>query len=212
MSASTLETHVETMPPTFIFVRHGEAEHNVAFHKVGESAFTDPNYQDAVLTKGGIEQARETAKQLSAYKILHLWSSPLTRALQTSEELFEELPIQTMYVHDNLLERLGGDHICNKRATKRVLEKKFITFNMSFLPDFPPDWIDREPQLALLQRMRMFILQLADLYKNFSEDYHVVIVGHGDALSSLTGKPFKNGEFVVMRLEELPQTIHVEAT
>jgi broad specificity phosphatase PhoE len=198
------------MGPKFIFIRHGEAEHNVAFHEVGESAFTNPLYQDAVLTKKGIEQARETAKQLFSYKIIDLWSSPLTRALQTSEELFEELNIQTMYVHDNLLERLGGAHICNKRASKSVIKKKFFAFQLDFLADLPPEWIDREPQLALAQRMRMFILQLADLYKNVSEDYHIVIVGHGDALSSLTGKPFKNGEFVVMTLEELPQILKIE--
>lgn len=191
------------MAPKFIFLRHGEAEHNVAFHKIGVSAFTDPNYQDAVLTKKGIEQIREVAKELFHMKILDLWTSPLTRALQTSEELFEELNIQTMYVHDNLLERQG--EICNKRASKRILEKKFIGFNMEFLPDLPAEWVQKENQLALLQRMRMFILQLADLYKNISDDFHILIVGHGDALTSLTGKPFKNGEFLVMKLEEIPE-------
>ncbi len=192
------------MAPKFIFMRHGEAEHNVAFHEVGPSAFTDPKYQDAELTKKGIEQANEAARMLSSYSILDLWTSPLRRALQTSEELFEGLTVSNMYMHDNLLERQGGGHICNKRATKRILEKKFFGFNTSFLPDFPPDWIDRESETALVQRLRMLILQLADLYKNISEEFHILIVGHGDALTALTGKPFKNCEFVIMTLEELP--------
>ncbi len=200
------------MAPKFIFMRHGEAEHNVAFHEVGASAFTDPNYQDAVLTKKGIEQAREAAQKLSSYTILDLWTSPLTRALQTSEELFEELNINNMYIHDNLLERQGGGYICNKRATKRVLEKKFFGFHTMFLPDFPPDWIDRESETALVQRLRMFILQLADLYKNVSEEKHILIIGHGDALSALTGKPFKNGEFVVMSVEDLPRRLELGPT
>lgn len=195
------------MPPKFVFVRHGEAEHNVAFHKLGESAFTDPLYQDPVLTKLGIEQARQAAEDLQGLRFLDLWSSPLTRCLQTSEELFEELTINRMYMHDNLLERLGGGHICNKRATKRILKDKFSIFDTSFLPDFPPDWVDREPQVALNQRMRMFVLQLADLYKHFSEDFHILIVSHADALGSLTGKPFKNGEFVILKVEELPRVL-----
>ena len=199
------------MAPKFIFMRHGEAEHNVAFHEVGQSAFTDPKYQDAVLTKKGIEQAREAANRLLEYKILDLWSSPLTRALQTSEELFEELNINTMYIHDNLLERQGGGHICNRRATKRVLEKKFFSFNTMFLPDFPPDWIDRESETALVQRLRMFIFQLSDLYKDISEEKHILIVGHGDALGALTGKPFQNAEFVVMTLEELPRRLEISS-
>ena len=199
------------MAPKFIFMRHGEAEHNVAFHEVGQSAFTDPKYQDAVLTKNGIEQAREAAKKLLHYKILDLWTSPLTRALQTSEELFEELNINTMYMHDNLLERQGGGHVCNKRATKRVLEKRFFGFNTIFLPDFSTDWIDRESETALVQRLRMFLLQLADLYKDISEEKHILIVGHGDALASLTGKSFQNAEFVVMTLEELPRRLEISS-
>jgi broad specificity phosphatase PhoE len=112
-----------------------------------------------------------------------------------------------MYVHDNLLERQGGGHICNKRMAKRFLEKKYPMFQTTFLPDLPPDWVERENQTALLQRMRMFILQLADLYKNIPEDFHILIVAHADALSSLTGKPFANAEFVIMSLEELPRVL-----
>ncbi len=195
------------MAPKFIFIRHGEAEHNVAFHEVGESAFTDEKYQDAKLTPKGIQQIQEVARKLSEYKIVDLWSSPLIRTLQTSEELFEELNIHSMYVHDNLLERQGGGHICNKRMSKRNIEKKYPLFQTTFLPDFPPDWVDRENQGALLQRMCMFILHLADLYKNLNEDFHILIVGHADALSSLTGKPFANAEFVIMSLEALPRVL-----
>lgn len=195
------------MAPKFIFLRHGEAEHNVAFHEVGESAFQDTKYQDAPLTEKGRGQARDVAQKLFDLQILDVWTSPLTRALQTCEELFEELNIGTIYMHDSLLERQG--QMCNKRASKRILKKKYCIFNTEFLPDLPAEWVDKEPQLALLQRMRTFVLQLADMYKTIPDSYHILIVGHGDALSSLTGKPFKNCEFHVMTLDELPEVLKV---
>ncbi len=195
------------MAPKFIFLRHGEAEHNVAFHEVGESAFQDPKYQDAPLTEKGRGQARDVAQKLFELQILDVWTSPLTRCLQTCEELFEELNVGILYMHDNLLERQG--QMCNKRASRRTLQKKYFIFNTEFLPDLPAEWVDKEPQLALLQRMRTFVLQLADMYKTIPDSYHILIVGHGDALSSLTGKAFKNCEFHVMRLEELPDVLKV---
>lgn len=195
------------MAPKFIFLRHGEAEHNVAFHEAGESAFQDPKYQDAPLTEKGRSQAREVGQKLFEFQILDVWTSPLTRALQTCEELFEELNVGTIYMHDSLLERQG--QMCNKRAGKHSLKKKYFIFNMEFLPDLPADWIDKEPQLPVLQRMRSFVFQLADMYKSMPEDSHILIVGHGDALTSLTGKTFKNCEFHIMSLEELPQVLKV---
>ena len=96
------------MSPRFIFLRHGEAEHNVAFHKEGASVFKEEAYRDAKLTAKGIEQAIEAAKALSSLKIEAIWSSPLTRCIQTAEEVFEEVDCDELYLHDNLLERLGN--------------------------------------------------------------------------------------------------------
>jgi broad specificity phosphatase PhoE len=78
-------------PPKFIFVRHGEAQHNVDFHVKGQAAFTDPANKDAPLTAEGIQQAKATANALETIPlILGIWSSPLTRAIQTAEEIFKE--------------------------------------------------------------------------------------------------------------------------
>lgn len=191
------------MAPKFIFVRHGEAEHNVAFHEQGESAFSDEKYADARLTEKGKEQAQNAGMELSSLKILDLWSSPLTRCIETSVELFEELNIYQMYLHDNLLERQGGDHICNKRKNKSEIKENLFLFDTAFLPETPPVWIERENQTSLHHRMFMFLLNLSEIYKKYSEDYHIVIVGHADALSSITQKYLKNGEYVIMSMDEL---------
>jgi broad specificity phosphatase PhoE len=184
----------------FIFIRHGEAQHNVDFHRVADAAFTDSKNKDAPLTELGLQQARDAAKTLSGFKILDLWSSPLTRCIQTSGELFEELNINRMYLHDNLVERQGGGHVCNTRKARSEL--KSVLWNTNFLPELPPFWLSRENQTSLHYRMKMFILLLADIYKKY-EDGYVLIVGHGDALGSLLYKSLKNAEHVIMTLDEV---------
>jgi len=196
------------MPPKFIFIRHGEAEHNVAFHKLGDSVFKDEQYRDAPLTQNGIQQVQELAKKLQDYKIMDAWCSPLKRCRQTADELFEELTINRIYLHDCLLERQGGGYVCNERDSKQKIQEDCF-FDLSFLPDTPSHWKEREPTTVVLQRIKMLILQLADLYKEFDESYHILIVGHGDALGSLLDKLLKNAEFVVMGVDEVPKGLQM---
>jgi broad specificity phosphatase PhoE len=193
------------MPPRFTFVRHAEAEHNVAFReKKDESVFQDEQYKDAVLTAKGFEQAKETATALSSLKIIDIWCSPLTRCLQTADEIFEETSAQTIYLHDNLLERLGGGHVCNSRKSKTEIKRiEYCTYNTKYLAETPVTWIERENEYALRQRMFMLIILLADIYKDCSTDSHIVIVSHADAICSLTGKSLKNAEYTSMTYEEI---------
>jgi broad specificity phosphatase PhoE len=191
------------MPPKFLFVRHGEATHNVAFNVAkDQSVFTDEKHEDAPLTPEGIKQATQTGSALFQYKLLDIWCSPLKRAIQTAEEIFEEANCSQIYLHDNLLERLGGNHICNKRKDRHVLMKSCF-WNTTFLPEFPPFWIERESTSAVRARMLMLIFYLAELYKTYSEEYHLVLVSHADAIACLTGKSLKNAEFVSLTLEEI---------
>lgn len=192
--------------PKFIFVRHGEAEHNVAFRSgEGIAAFTNPAYKDARLTAEGRIQAQATGRvlQQADLNILDMWSSPLTRCIQTAEEIYEEISAQGMWLHDSLLERLGGGHVCNERKYKLEIQKEFPCWDTSFLPQLPPAWIERENETSLQRRMLSFILLLAHLYRDVPDDSHVIIVSHADALGSLLQRPFKNAEHVVLSLEEI---------
>ncbi len=192
------------MPPKFLFVRHGEATHNVAFNLAkDQSVFLDKQYEDAPLTEEGVKQAQTTGKALFQYKLLDIWCSPLTRAIQTAEEIFEEANTNQIYLHDNLLERLGGGHICNNRKSKESIVKDHLMWNVNFLPESPPSWVHRESTSAVRARMLMLIFYLAELYKTYGEEYHLVIVSHNDAIACLTGKSLKNAEFVVLSLEEI---------
>ena len=189
--------------PKFIFVRHGEAGHNVGFHEVGQAAFLDPKYKDAPLTPEGIQQAKATALALAPLKVVDMWSSPLTRCIQTSEELYEEMNIGNLYLHDSLLERQGGGHICNERKYRIELKEVHTGWDTAFLPELPPVWVERENETSLQRRMLSFVLLLSEMYKKCPEESHVLLVSHADAIFSLTKKSLKNAEYVIMSLEEI---------
>jgi broad specificity phosphatase PhoE len=191
------------MPPTFIFVRHGEAKHNVAFHATDEKAFEDEANRDAPLTELGLKQAHETAQNLSTLPIVDIWSSPLTRCIQTSQELFEETSAQNIYMHDNLLERQGGNHVCNERKLKSELKTLHPGYHTSFLAEKPAYWIERENMSSLCFRMLMFVLFLANRYADLSEDYHLLVVSHRDAIFSLTGKELQKAEPLILTLGQI---------
>lgn len=194
-----------TMPvPTFIFVRHGQAKHNVAAHgPEGDAAYTNEAYKDAPLTETGIIQARETGEALSAYKIIDIWSSPLTRCIQTSLELFEETSAQGIYLHDSLLEVLGGGHVCNYRKTKQELKTLYPLCHMENLPDYPPMWVHRENEFSVTNRMMGMCLLLAEIYKDSPPDSYLVVTSHWGAIRALTGKALNNAEYVITSLDEI---------
>ena len=190
--------------PQFIFVRHGEAEHNVAFHQVGEQAFLDPKYEDAPLTETGKKQVRETGRALGStdLRILSIWSSPLVRCIQTGEEIFEHVNAQQLYLHDNLIECQGGGHICNRRNVKPDLKQKYPIWNTDFLADIPSHHVSRETLAATAARMKMMVLFLAFVYENAPEGSHILIVSHETAIASFTGKSLKNAEYIVLDFHE----------
>lgn len=191
-------------PPKFIFVRHGEAEHNVAAHgPEGNAAYTNPKYKDAPLTPTGIEQAKATGQALCQYDIIDIWTSPLTRTIQTTEEIFELTSAQEVYYHDSLLEVLGDGHVCNDRKTKRELKKEHPGHQVTFLPEMPPWWCERENHTSVHRRMLSLVLLIAHMYKDVPEGSYVCLVSHWGAIHALTGKALKNAEYVVLSLEDL---------
>ncbi len=192
------------MAPKFIFIRHGEATHNVAFNKSkDEKVFTQEEYQDAPLTEKGIQQAKEAGEKLSELRILDIWCSPLKRTMQTALEIFEEVNCGTLYLHDNLIERLGGNHVCNYRQSKKEIQEKDCLWDTTFLPEFAPLWIKREPTTSVNSRLRMLVMYLAELYKDAPDTSHLLLVCHNDAIWCLTGKSLANAEYITLTLEEV---------
>jgi broad specificity phosphatase PhoE len=191
------------MAPKIIFLRHAQAEHNVAFHTDGDSAFLNPAYKDAKLTEEGLKQARAVGKELSKFDILDIWSSSLTRCIQTTLEVYEEVNCNELFLHDNLLERQGGGHICNERKSKTELLKDYPYFKMKYLPDLPAFWGEREDTYTLHQRMFMLLKLLQDIYKDEDSNKYVLIVSHADAIFSFTNKSLENAKFVILTFQEI---------
>ncbi len=191
-------------PPSFIFVRHGQAEHNVAAHGIeGDSAYRNPLYKDAALTQKGTAQARATGKALANYKILGIWSSPLTRCIQTSYQILEETSAQHIYLHDSLLEVLGGAHVCNHRKPKKDIEELYPICNVENLPDYPPSWIHTENYSSVRNRMVGLCKLLAELYKDSPLNSYIVLTSHWGSIKTLTGIALNNAEYTVKTLDEI---------
>ena len=198
------------MPLKFIFVRHAEAKHNADFHIEGETAFSKEENRDAPLTEKGKKQAQATGITLSPLDILDIWSSPLTRCLETAEEIYEEVNCNELFLHDNLLERQGGNHICNMRQLKKEIKKKYSLWKTDYLPEFGPFWIERESTVSVQSRMLMFVQYLhfiysksLEMYKDMDKDRYILIISHNDAICCLTGKSLANAEHVILTFEEI---------
>lgn len=186
------------MAPIFLFVRHGQAEHNTAAERLGDSAYEDRAYQDAQLTQLGHKQANaagETIKKIQGRRIVHMYSSPLTRCIQTSEGIVSAgVKASSFILHDMLLERLHKNHPCNYRKTPTELRSLFPNWDTRFLPLFPPLFSLGEPYESVATRMDAFVKHLQEKY---AETYTmVVIVSHHDAIESLLHLKLANGQVV----------------
>jgi broad specificity phosphatase PhoE len=189
----------------FVFLRHGEATHNKAFHQENEnetSIFTNEEFRDAPLTRLGIEQARavgeKLVKEFGMDGWTAVWCSPLTRAVQTANEIYEEINVYTTVLHDNLIEMQGKNYLCNHRLTRDEIDKKY--FNMwetQHLADVQSGWNKAENPTTVRTRMWMLCAFLSVLYKD-KPNPRILIVSHANAIQDLTGIYLKNCEYCVV--------------
>ena len=109
-----------------IFVRHGESTQNLAY-----KTNTEYDVNNVTLTKLGEEQAQKTGEYLKIYgKYDAIYSSPLTRALQTANIIKDELNFKNDIIVNNLLEEhnLGlVDRLQPKEANEYINKNKSIS-------------------------------------------------------------------------------------
>lgn len=188
----------------FVFLRHGEATHNKAFHQENqnESIFTNEDFRDAPLTSLGIEQAQAVGKKLAIEFGLDgwtgMWCSPLTRAVQTANEIYEEINVDNLYLHDNLIEAQGKNYVCNYRLTRDEIDKKYFSmWETKDLADVQSKWNKSENTSTVRYRMWMLCAFLSELYKD-KPNPRILIVSHANAIQDLTGIYVKNCEYCVV--------------
>lgn len=202
-ASSTLRNSYGNESVKFILIRHGEATHNTGAETEGDAAYENPAYRNSVLTDKGIQQAADAGKKIASTittKAAALWCSPLQRCLQTADNVMKSVnvPLDQMYLHDSLLERLGRGHVCNIRAPTGEIRRDWPDFNANMLPDVGPEWKGIEGRQSVKLRMTMLVEHLKRVYAGATDP--VIIVSHHDALFDLIGYSFKNAEFLVTDL------------
>ncbi len=195
-----------TAHTTIIFLRHGEAEHNVAHRENGEVAYHDSQWRDANLSSLGHEQALMAGEDLArnfGTRFQAIWSSPLSRCIQTALDAQQSIQTSFHILHDSLLERLGGGHVCNERADKVEIVLRYPGWETHLLPREPPKWGDtREPLESVRLRMKSLLLYLVDTYRVSRGP--ILVVTHHDAIEALFGVSLQNGQYYVYHEPEHP--------
>ena len=165
-------------------IRHGRAFHNVLSDKIGEKAFFLKESFDAPLVEEGILQAKElgeNSKQLKNIDIVFV--SPLTRTLQTAENIFEKNQIVRIVALDKMKEFPQGIEICNKRRNRIELKEKFKKVDFSLL-DSDSDQMWREDRYEKVEELKERIDEFKKFVMN-ENDNNIAIVSHNNFLKEL---------------------------
>ncbi len=170
---------------TIFFIRHGQSEFNAAFQ--GEA---DPLIFDAPLTTLGFEQAKKARETIADLGITRVISSPLTRALQTAQTIFDGIaPIEVRHGHHELL-LFSGD-------VGRPPEELSLDFPKLAFDHLPNRWWhagDHSDSEVTEEPIHLFQARIANFVANLNEfdDEQLAIVGHGNAFQEIIGFMLNN--------------------
>jgi broad specificity phosphatase PhoE len=167
-----------------ICIRHGKAFHNVLSDKIGDKAYFLKESYDAPLVEEGILQAKElgnNSKQLKNIDIVFV--SPLTRTLQTAENIFEKNQKVKIVALDKIKEFPQGIDICNKRRNRIELKEKFKKVDFSLL-DSDSDQMWREDRYEKVEELKERIDEFKKFVMN-ENDNNIAIVSHNNFLKEL---------------------------
>ena len=105
-------------------MRHGTALHNINFPKIGRKAYTE--FRDTPLVDfGHIESITLGQEWRDIGKIELVVVSPLTRTLQTAQNIFNSKPNIPMLAIDYIKEHPQSEETCNYRQARSALQVQF---------------------------------------------------------------------------------------
>ena len=165
-------------------IRHGRAAHNVLNDKIGEKACFLKESYDAPLVEEGIIQAKElgkNSKQLMNIDVVFV--SPLTRTLQTAENIFEKNKKVRIVALDKIKEFPQGIENCNKRRNRIELKEKFKKVDFSLL-DSDSDQMWREDRYEKIEELKERIDEFTKYVINENAN-NIAIVSHNNFLKEL---------------------------
>jgi broad specificity phosphatase PhoE len=198
------------MTTRFVFIRHGEARHNVEYEKHGESAYKDPNNKDATLTENGKSQVLAAVINIKEElggldHFLTVISSPLSRCIETALVFRDHIKFNQISVIDDLIECQGGGHICNQRKTAAEITVNYPLINLAMLDQDPPKHEEREPLSEV--RVRASLL-FKTMWAHFNgSGGTILVVSHHDVFLSFFDVSLKNAEWIILDADELREQI-----
>ena len=166
-------------------VRHGIAQHNVLFNKIGRSVFYDKNYTDTKLTNDGIEQSIILGQKWKNINEIQLvLCSSLSRTLETSRNIFTGLNIPILAL-DILKEYPQGLQTCNKATSKGILINNYPEIDFTNVEEVDTMWNpQREETLSELDKR---IVLLNEFLKKRDET-EIAIIGHSSFIGQYKDK------------------------
>ena len=163
-------------------IRHGLAYHNVKALEMGSQAYVLDECFDAPLVDKGLQQAKDLGEQWKALSsIQKVFVSPLTRTLQTAEEIFSNSPTVRIIALDTIKEFPQGMQICNKRRDKKDLQEKFSRIDFSQL-ESESDQMWRKERMEHIEELRERIKDFKKFLKGL-EETDVAVVSHSAFLN-----------------------------
>ena len=118
------------MSKTLHCIRHGTALHNVNFPKMGRQAYTE--FRDTPLVDyGHIESLQFGSKWKDLDKMELVVVSPLTRTIQTAQNIFVTSPNIPIIAVDYLKEHPQSEELCNNRQAVSFLKEKYPFIDFS---------------------------------------------------------------------------------
>ena len=107
------------------FIRHGEAEHNIAYLTRGDACFYDPELKYSKLTDKGRRQASDVKLDMLPEIVV---TSGLPRALSTTDIIFGN---STKVVVSDIVRETNFHHIVNTRYSVDEILLKYPHYDIS---------------------------------------------------------------------------------
>ena len=170
-------------------IRHGEALHNVNYHKFGSNTFYDPNFVDTSLTDEGFIQAdkfKKTWEQLNSIELVIV--SPLLRTLQTAHTIFKDMNIPIIAL-DIAREYPLGLHTCNQRSSKQYYEQLFPSINFDNLSS-NLDTLWNHEREETIDELNIRIQTIIDYLSNCKEST-IAFVNHSSFMGQMIHKKIR---------------------
>ncbi len=166
-SIDELKSKTKTRRNHFIFIRHGESEHN-ALNII--SADEKDNFH---LTSKGKEESEQIAEFLSKKKVDALFTSPFFRTKQTAEIIGNKLGIalSEIIVDGRLREYNFGDY-------NGAPFSSFLEYEESHISSYDTPVVGGESYLDAKKRFGDFLYDIDSRYENST----IVVVTHGIGL------------------------------